>query len=450
MALFYSKGKSSTEAARCDKNSGEVTPSRVLKNFAHLLKGRGASAILTLLATAIAARALAPAEFGLVVVIHVYLLTLRGLVNIKPFEAIIRYGVEAQELNRNERIQQLLCITFTLDWVFAFCGTAIAVALAPLAASWFNWGQNAASLAMVYSLLLLTSATGTASGVLRMYNRFDLLGTRQAIGSLVQLGAVICVWGMDGDYRWFLAAYGLGWATENLMMLSFGYAEYRRHFKASFWPGPVWRHHRQRFPGLWRFLHVVYWQSNLDLIPRKAAVLGVSAFLGPTAAGLFRIAQQFAKVLTVPALLLRQVLFPDLVRLWHRQDSQFSSLVRHILWLALAFGASMALLSLAVGEAVIRMTLGSEYLGAMTVLLWLMLSAGMELGVSGLRAASYAMDLASQLLRIYLLSLPIYVLLFAWWTQVLGLMGAGLATAAWSLLNLIAICAMIHRRLPAI
>ena len=66
---------------------------RILGNFGVLIRARGIVALLAFAATALTARALGPAEFGIVVVVHAYTLVVRGLLNFQPFEAIVRYGV---------------------------------------------------------------------------------------------------------------------------------------------------------------------------------------------------------------------------------------------------------------------------------------------------------------------------------------------------------------------
>ena len=420
---------------------------RVKTNFLRLLKGRGASALLTLAATALMARALSPDYFGLVVLIHTYLLAVRGLLNLKPFEAIIRYGVSAQEEDRTDRLAQLLRMILVLDGIFAVGGTLITLALVPLVGPMLGWNSDAQNLALFYSLLMLSASTGTANGVLRLYNRFDLLGLRQAIGPLVQLLGVALAWLLEAQYPYFLLAYGSGWLVENLALLWFGWRESRRQLGRQIWQGPVWQQHRERFPGFWRFIQVVYWQANMDLIPKQLSLLGVGALLGAADAGLFRLAQQLAKVLTVPALLLRTVLFPDLARLWHRSDPQFAGVIKRSLVIAVLFGGAVALLSLFLGKPAIQLLAGPEYLGAVVVIFWLMLSAGLDLGLAALRAAGYAMGFAGALLRLYLVSLLVYALLFLLLGQWLGLVGIGVATASWSAINLFLVGGLVSYKL---
>jgi len=379
--------------------------------------------------------------------IHTYLLAVRGLLNLKPFEAIIRYGVSAQEEGKTDQLCQLLRMILVLDVIFALAGTAVALALVPLVGPMLGWDSEAQNLALLYSLLMLITSTGAANGVLRLYNRFDLLGLRQAMGPLVQLLGVSLAWFLEAEYPYFLLAYGMGWLVEHLVMLWFGWRESHRQLGKDLWRGPIWHKHKERFPGFWQFIHVVYWQANTDLIPKQISLLGVGALLGAADAGLFRLAQQLAKVLTVPALLLRTVLFPDLARLWLRRDPQFAGIIRRSLVVSVLFGGTVALLSLVLGKPAIELLAGPEYLGAVAVIFWLMLSAGLDLGLAALRAAGYAMGFAGTLLRLYLTSLAVYLLLFLTLGQWLGLVGIGLATAGWSALNLLLVGGLIRHKL---
>lgn len=412
-----------------------------------LLKGRAASALLLLASTALMARSLPPQEFGLVVLVHGYVLLFRGLFNLKPFEAIIRFGVPLTERGDSDRLAQLLRLTFVLDAMLALAGTGVALLFVSVAGGMLSWDGDTRQAASLYCLLLLASASGTASGILRLFNRFDLLGLRQAMGPLAQLAGVAIAWWAGGDYPHFLMAFGAGFLVEHLALLYFGYAELRRqqpHFRCR---GALLDSQRERFPGLWRFLHVVYWQSNIDLVPKQVSLLLVGSLLGPAAAGLFRVAQQVARVVTVPALLLRQVLFPDLARLWYRRDALFRRLLGRTLLIALATGTAVALLSLVVSEPLVDAVAGGDYLAASAVLSWLLLAAGLDLGVSALRAAGYAMGLAGALLRVSLVTIAAYLAALVLLSGAIGLPGVAMAVAVWACLNLLLFATIVRRRL---
>ena len=70
---------------------------RVLANFWILIRGRGAAAIMAFGATALMARSLGPAEFGMVVLIHTYAMLIRALLDFGSVDAIVRFGVPAHD-----------------------------------------------------------------------------------------------------------------------------------------------------------------------------------------------------------------------------------------------------------------------------------------------------------------------------------------------------------------
>jgi len=149
-------------------------------------------------------------------------------------------------------------------------------------------------------------------------------------------------------------------------------------------------------------------------------------------------------VISVPALLLRQVLFPDLARLWFRRDPQFRRLLGRTLQIALATGLSVALMSLWVSETLIEGLAGGGYAGARDILPWLLLAAGLDLGVATLRAAGYAMGQAGGLLRVSAIATVCYLLALVMFGRMMGLGGVAFAVVLWASMNLIAFAAIVH------
>ena len=420
---------------------------RINTNFLKLLRGRGLGAVLTVSATALAARTLPATDFGLVVLIHGYLLVMHGLFKLKPGDAVVHYGVPAQEMGDDAGLLQMLRMTLALDLATAAASVVIAVALVPLLGPYLQWETATRDFVQCYSLLLVAGIGGTPGGILRLFNRYDLLAWRQVAGPAVLLTGISLAALFEQGVTAYAAAFGASWLVRHLYVTAQGLRVLRHHIPGALAPGPLYSDLQRRFPGFWRFIHVIYWQSNLDLVPKHISVLLVGFMLGPTEAGLFRLAERFSKLLAVPALLLRQVLFPDLARLWHHAAPSFGRVVARTLGTALAFGLGVALLMRVIGGPLLEAAVGSEYLAAAPVLAWLMLAAGLELGVSTVRAAAYAQGLAGRVLRYYALSLGLYLMVLLAMTPLTGLTAAGMAAAAAALANLAAISWRVRRRI---
>ena len=98
---------------------------RLLKNFSWLAGGRTSGALMTLAATALAARTLGAAEFGLVVMIHAAALLTRNVINVRTSDAVIRFGVPLAEEGRGAELKGLLRSLVRVDLVAGTIASAV-------------------------------------------------------------------------------------------------------------------------------------------------------------------------------------------------------------------------------------------------------------------------------------------------------------------------------------
>lgn len=426
--------------------AGHGAMRRILGNFGLLLRGRGIAAVFMLAATVLAARHLGPADFGLVVLVHAYALFVRGLLNFQPFESVVRFGVPLHENDDREGLRRLLWLSVKVDIACALGAVALALAAAPVAGWLLDWERPIVLAALAYGGVLATTANGTAKGLLRLFDRFDLLGRQLTIGPLVRLIGVGLAWALNAGVSGFVLAWACGYACENLYLVHAGWREYRAHIGGRLRPPQPAPPHHEAFPGLARFLWVTYWQSNLDLVGKHLPTLLAGALLGSTGAGLFRLAQQLASVLAKPAVLIRQVVFLDQTRLHHRGDRGFARVTRLTALLAGVAGGVFVLLSLLFGEALLRLTVGEEFAAAAGLLTVLLFASSLELTSAPLRSAAYALGRAGALLRLYLVTTALYLVLFFTLSHAFGLIGTGLAAAAAALAALAGQIWLLRRR----
>lgn len=399
-----------------------------------LLRGRGVAALLMLAAMVLTARALPADEFGLVMLLHSFVLGVYGLVNVKPFEAVVLYG--ARHAGRPERIEQLLRLTLLLDLATVLAAFALAWVAAAGLAHAFGWSDAQLAQARGYSLIMFASASNWASGVLRLYDRFDVIASQRVVQGVVMLVGAAAAAALGAGLGTFLVVQGLAFAAQKIYLQLAGWREIRRHHPHAPVFGPALVSRKRRFPGLGRFLVITYWQGNLDLFPKHLVVLGAGAFLGEAAAGVYRLVAQTTRVISGPALLLRQVLFPDLARLWPMAPDEYRGLLRRTLaWSTLA-AALFVGATLWFGDELIAMLFGERYDVGETLLAWLMLAAGLDLITSVMRAGLYARSRAGTVLFGYAAGVVMHAAAFVPLVVVAGLTGAGVAAACGAVVTL--------------
>ncbi len=410
---------------------------RVLGNFWSLIRGRGAAAIMAFAATALMARALGPAEFGMVVLMHTYVMLIRALLDFGTVDAIVRFGVPAHDASDNHTLGKLIKVCRRIDKQASITAAILALLIAPFAGPAMGMDTKHVILLMAYSSVLITPGAGSAAGILRLYNRFDILGRQMTIAPSVRFLGVAIAWGLGAPIEIFVAIWGAAYVSENVYLLWQAKHKYHVQIKQALAGVSLKGTSINDFDGLRHFLWVTYWQSNLDILPKHITTLLVGYLLGPAEAGLLRLAREISSALSRPALLIRQVVFVDLTRAWHLGSAAFDIVAYRTALLGGLLGLVFVVISYFFGEYLLATLVGPQFVAAKTVLSLMLLAATLDLATSPLLSGLYAMGHALKTLRITMVSTTIYLLMFVLLTRQLGLIGAGLAAAASSALTLI-------------
>jgi O-antigen/teichoic acid export membrane protein len=418
---------------------------RILGNFGFLVRGKGVAAVMTFGTTALMARALGPAEFGIVVLIQTYALFMRGLLNFQLFEAIVRYGVPLHDANDTPALQRLIGICQRIDRYASVTATVLALILAPLIGPLMGMEHDHVILLTAYSLVLLTTGNFTSMGILRLFDQFDILGRQMAIGPVIRFFGVAFAWWFDSPISVFVAVLAFAYIVANLYLSWCGRHEYNQRIGHPAEGGSVSLASMNKFPGLRQFLRITYWQSNLDLVHKHLSIMLVGSLLGSSEAGLLRLARQFSTMLSKPAVLIRQVVFLDLTRSWHQDNTDFNV----IAYRTALFGGGIGMLFVLAGyffsDVFLDAIVGKEFVAAAPILTLLLLAATFDLAGSSLRAAAYATGHAGKVLSINAVTTVVYMVLFVVLTPQIGLIGAGVAACFAAALPLVATVILLRK-----
>ena len=423
---------------------------RVFKNAGLLLSAQGLAGLCSFGFIALSARALGPELFGVLVLIQTYVQTVAGVTKFQSWQALIHYGAHHCEAGRRGALQGLIKFTMSLDLASSAVGTVIAVSLVAVIGPWLGWSGPEQTWAQIYSLLILFSISATPTGILRLYDRFDLLAWQSLIMPASRLAGVTVAYGLGAPFWVYLAIWFVTGVLDRLSLFALGWRELARQGLIA-GMGLSLRGVVSSHPGLWRFV----WSTNLDTslgqVMRRIDTLVVGWMLGPAAAGLYRIAKNFAKGLAAPVVQLRQTIYPELAKLLAQRDG--AAVRRVMLRSGLIAGAvvtGLVLVVAAVGEPVLRFFLGAPYVAAYQVMVLLVVARSLSVFTFALGPALTAMGAPGVLLRINVCTalafLPILVLLLDW----LGLNGAGFATLAVALPSTVALILITLRRLDRV
>ncbi len=418
-----------------DNGGGRGIVRRIYANLGLLLGGKAAAGLISLAYMVLAARALGPADYGVLVLVHGFAMTVGGIIEFPGWHAVVRYGAQANDARDPARLVRLLRFTALVEGAGGLLAVIVAAVLAPILGARLGWSPTAIAFAGPYSLAVLASIRSTPAGYLQLAGRFDLLGAHNIVSPIVRLGGAGVVLLLGGGLHGFLVAWLAAALAEWAAMWAMGAWVARATIRGHRLIGRPGRAVAEN-PGIWRFMIGANADITFGELAGRIAPLIVGWVLGPAAAGLYAIAQRATVVIAQPAQILGQAAYAELARMvaagGHGQP------VRAALGRCIAIAVASALPVLAIlllfGREIAVLMGGPAFAGAAGVMGWLTASrivllvappCSAALVALGRPALSVVANMASGLGLLPLL--PLLMLR-------LGLAGAGVQALAQALL----------------
>lgn len=348
---------------------------RIYANLGLLLSGKASAGLVSLAYLAVASRALGPQDYGVLVLVHAYVLTVGGIVNFPGWHAVVRFGAQAAGPGGTDRLLRLLRLTAAVELAAAAAAAALAAALAPVLGPRLGWTPQALAFATPYSLAVLAAARSTPAGYLQLKRRFGILGLHNLVTPVVRLAgsaaAAAAGWGLQGFlWVWLIAA-----VAEGLAMWAMGWAVGRHELHGRRWLGSL-RGVRAENPGVWRFMLAANSDVTFSELAGRLAPLAVGWVLGPAGAGLYSVAQRAGVAIAQPAQVLGQAAYAELARLAAARAgaAQVRGAVLRCVGVALVAAVPVGVLVTVFAPEATRLLAGRAFAAAAPTLAWLALA----------------------------------------------------------------------------
>jgi O-antigen/teichoic acid export membrane protein len=430
MAAKFSKmlPRSKLGAARfpaLSTGSGGAARRRLI-SIGHLLSGNFINAGIMLVSVAIAARALGPAEYGIMVLVLAFGRTIERLIRFESWQPLIRFAASEGEQPDPTRLAQLYAYGLLLD-----LSAASLAAMVTFGASYFlgpviGISPEHIDLVGIYSIALLLNVTGMSTAVLRLTGRFRTIAYGQLLPNILRVGlALACYWQGAGLYG-FVAVWTFAQISGTMVSLFFSL----RMLKQLNIPNPFFvslSGVRQNFPGFLGFA----WSTNLSTMLRtlthEADALLVGALAGPSGAGFYYLAKRIAKVAQQVGAQVQTVIYPDVARMWAKGDIRlFRKTTLEVQFLLGAVGVGLLVMAWLFGEWLIMVGPGPAYLAAVPLLLTQLVAVIFTMHAAPSRSALLSMGRPGLVLAIAFLGSIIFFVTALLAIPRLGPMGANL------------------------
>ncbi|WP_215746123.1 lipopolysaccharide biosynthesis protein [Gluconobacter sp. P1C6_b] len=371
-----SDDSSSSQAAR----PGGVQ--RVISNLGVLLGGRAVNAPLSLIHIWMATHLLGSYSFGLVAMMYAFARTMGDIVDFQSWQTVLHYGLRPLTQGDRRGFQKIVSFSLLLDSVGGLLGFGGGVLISLLAMNLLGWPPEIHVIGVVYCISILFMASATATGLLRVFDRYDLLAVQGTVATIVRVigtASMALGWAsVTALASVWIAAEVAAWGTIFFMAAR---EMYRRdlirglfHEMRAILPEILNGQFFRTYPGIWRFALNTNLNSTLALAFGHIGTLVVGAFVGPTSAGYYRIASQIAAGIAKPATLIQTTVYPEMARLWRdRAMNRLYRLTGQIALMAGGIGTALLLLTLFAGRPLLQLYIGHKgATEALPVTLWLL------------------------------------------------------------------------------
>lgn len=410
-----------------DRDRPENRISRIFKGLGLVLGGKTGAGLLSLVYLLLATRYLGPADYGVLVLVHAYVASVCGVIEFPAWQAIVRYGAEAEEEGSPHRLARLLRFGAAVELSGGVLAIIAAMVLVPIVGPRLGWTPKAMAFAPFYAFAVLGSIRSTPAGFLQLIGRFDIIGLHNLVQPIVRLGGAL-----------FVIASGFGLKSFLFAWLVAAIAEFATLWALGIWfavkrigggllrpdPGSVKRDN----PGIWRFLIANNADVTLRDLSGRIAPLIIGWVLGPAAAGMFAVAQRATVVIAQPAQILGATAFAELSHIVAKGGAGrvLRQTVAKVVGISILAAIPIVVIVALFSDFIVRLLAGPEFAAAAGVMVVLVLARAIALIVPPCSSALSAMGYPARSMSANLVSSLIFLPVLPWLLHRFGLMGAGI------------------------
>lgn len=159
---------------------------KLFRNMFSATVGEAGSAVLTVLTTIIMVRVLGDTQYSTFVLAQAYMNIIDGLINFQSWAAVIKFGAERIAKDDYDGLHSIIKLGTIVDLSTAFAGMIIALFIAPQVGHLLGWNESLIICAAWFSMEIVFHFSGTSVGVLRLFNRFNLVAVQKIVVASVK------------------------------------------------------------------------------------------------------------------------------------------------------------------------------------------------------------------------------------------------------------------------
>ena len=153
---------------RLPSSNGQAPPEKsgvrlVLANLGHLLGGKAAAGVMSLVYLVLVTHRLGAAEYGVLVLVNAYAVLIGSVLAFSGFHGVVRYGGIALEGGDRAGFARIVRFMAVIELGCGAVAVIVAALLVPLIGPRLGWSPDTIRIAISYSLAGIATASAIAA-----------------------------------------------------------------------------------------------------------------------------------------------------------------------------------------------------------------------------------------------------------------------------------------------
>lgn len=417
---------------------------RVRKNTGLMLGAKIIGAVLALFGLVFAARGLTTEQFGILIFLHAYILFFTGVATFDSWLIVVRRaagGLTGEDALRGDpnHFGRIFRFCVSLDLLSASAGFIVAIAIAFLFGRSLEILEGASPYIFFYTFLIFLNQKSASVGVLRLFDRYDLIALNSITIPFVRMVGCGIAWLSDAPFLVYVMVWFAGSVVSYLTLPVLAVIEMR---KRNLWSNALDGRISLKAPEtkLWRFVLYTNIDTGLAAGATLLPVILAGAVGGPIFAATFRVAQEVATVLAKGTKMVERIIYPEFTSLIAKgEGSRVPVLVLQTGGVMLILGSVIGLIVWLAGPYLLSLAFGAAYADATGLAVLLIMGAAVTAAAGPLFPAFYAAGKPKKVIFARALGLAVMVSSFFLLYHVMGEIGSGFAVLLGAIISLIVV-----------
>lgn len=280
-----------------------ILKDRIFRNFISLFSGDAFSSLLSIFSITFITKGIGMEDYGFIVLLQGIAGLVDGVFNFQSWQGFIKFFPERR--GDREKLEELIKFSYLQD-----IGTGvIAFLILNLLSFWigkfYNFTEGQRVLLQIFSIYIVFNIQGTPIGILRSYDRFDMLRNQRIFTGVLNFSLLGAGYLLKMDLKYFLLSYLFTNVFGALLLNYFCFIELK-HKKLLGFIGKKIKFDREFF----KFNCFTNINSSLDIPVQYLDNLLVGKYLSLEELGIYKICKTVAMVLDKVGAPIYQVLYP--------------------------------------------------------------------------------------------------------------------------------------------